>query len=210
MGFGGSGRFIMIRKRLSGDILIGRVLSRRPHHCALLELSPLAFVFNQIPVRLVNGFGVVVRNDSGSDNVIQVTAPQSRTRPPRRAIGEILHSVAPLGGLVRVSIYQSRDSGFCAGLLMEYEDGAQRTLGSCRLGVDPVTTYSQPTHICFTSTTLTDPDMTYPVAKVEASNREKDHTHTKEWTCCPVSWGGSLEVWFSYRVFNISFHGALA
>ncbi|RSL70982.1 hypothetical protein CEP53_001678 [Fusarium sp. AF-6] len=141
MGFGGYGRFIMIRKRLTGDILIGRALGHRPHHCALLELSPLAFVFNQIPVRLVNGFGVVVQNDSSSDNVIRVLAPGSRTQPPRRAIGEILHSVAPLGGLVRVSIYQSQDSGFCAGLLIEYEDGAQRTLGSCRLGVDPVTTY---------------------------------------------------------------------
>lgn len=156
----------------------------------------------------MNGFGVVVRNDPSSDNFIQVRAPRSQTPPPTGAVREILHSVARLEGLVRVSIYQSRDSGFCAGLLMEYEDGAQRALGSCRLGVDPVTTCSQPTHVCFSSTTLTDPDITYPVARVEALTQEegKDHTHPKGWTCCAVSWGGSLEVWFSYRVFKISFH----
>ncbi|KAM6537698.1 hypothetical protein FALCPG4_003606 [Fusarium falciforme] len=203
---GGRRRVIMIRKRLSGDIFVGNTLGPQPPHYALLESPPLAFVFNQIPVRHVNGFGVVVRNDSSSDNFIQVPAPRLQTSPPSQVAEETLHSVAPLEGLVRVSIFQARIPGFCVGLLMEYRDGAQRALGSCRLGVDLVTTCSDPTHICVISTTLTGRGIHYPTARVDVTNQEEPHNHHPEgWICRPLSRRGSVEVWFSYRVFQISF-----
>ncbi|UPK99219.1 hypothetical protein LCI18_010154 [Fusarium solani-melongenae] len=203
---GGRRRVIMIRKRLSGEIFVGSLLGPQPPQYGLLESPPLAFVFNQIPVRHVNGFGVVVRNDSSSDNFIQVPPPQLRTSPPPEVAEETLHSVAPLEGLVRVSIFQARIPGFCVGLLMEYRDGAQRTLGSCRLGLDLVTTCSEPTHICVLSTILTGRGIHYPTARVEVTNEGEPHNHHPEgWICRPLSQGGSVEVWFSYKVFQISF-----
>ncbi|RSL55783.1 hypothetical protein CEP54_009204 [Fusarium duplospermum] len=167
---GRSRKAIMIRKRLSGDILVGYIPSSRPPHFALLNSPPLACVFNQLPSRMVNGFGAVVRDDSSSDNFIQVPTPRPRTSPPFQ-LGETLPSVASLEGLVRVSVYQAGNRGFCAGLLMEYRNGAQRTLGSCRLGVDPVNTWSEPTHICFLSRTRRDQDISYPIAKVQFNKR---------------------------------------
>lgn len=186
---------------------MGYALHPSPLRYALLESPPLAFVFNQVPVRYVDGFGVVVRNDSSSDNLIQVPPPRRQTSVPRQIAEETLHSIAPLEGLVRISMFQSRIPGFCTGLLMEYRDGAQRTLGSCRLGVDLVTTCSDPTHICVLSTTLTGRDIDYPRSRVEVINQEEPHNHHPEgWICRDLSRGGSVEVWFSYRVFQMTFH----
>lgn len=53
--------------------------------------------------------------------------------------------------------------------------------------------------------TRTDEDIACPKAIVEATNQRETHTHPENWTCCTLPSEGSLEVWFSYRVFQISF-----
>jgi hypothetical protein len=40
-------------------------------------------------------------------------------------------------------------------MLFGYEDGAQRAVGQCRLGIDNVTTYINPTRICYSDTMRT-------------------------------------------------------
>lgn len=123
-------------------------------------------------------------------------------RPPIRGG---CYSFAPLKDVVRISIYRSTKRKLCRGILLEYQNGAQRSLGQCRLGVDKGKHYTKPTRLCFRPTTYDGawPNRPrYPVpgghqkVTVVRCMTESHHTHDKGgWTCCRLE--GELEFWFS-------------
>ncbi|OIW25949.1 hypothetical protein CONLIGDRAFT_513196 [Coniochaeta ligniaria NRRL 30616] len=61
-------------------------------------------------------------------------------------------SYANLENVSRVHVSQEPERGYCRGLLFEYENGAQRAVGQCRLHVDPVGTFEKPKTISFSRT----------------------------------------------------------
>lgn len=124
-------------------------------------------------------------------------------RPPIRGG---CYSFAPLKYVIRISIYRGTKRKLCRGILLEYQNGAQRSLGQCRLGVDKGKHYTKPTHLCFRPTTYDGawPNRPrYPVpgghfqkVTVVTCTTESHHTHDKGgWACCGLE--GELEFWFS-------------
>ncbi|KAL7944595.1 hypothetical protein V8C42DRAFT_325295 [Trichoderma barbatum] len=56
----------------------------------------------------------------------------------------VFMSSAPLEHVVCLRLYTDEDVGICRGILLEYENGAQRTLGECRIGLDLERAYLRP------------------------------------------------------------------
>lgn len=120
------------------------------------------------------------------------------------------HSYASLEGVVNAHVFKDKEQGVCRGILLEYEDGTQRALGQCRLGLDTVQCYKHPTKFHY--------------AIVESSSYIKKHhykclqaafdaesglfsTHdTSEWKTCPMK--GFLQISFSHWEVGGRIHDA--
>ena len=57
---------------------------------------------------------------------------------------EVNFSAAPLDNVALAKVFHQEGRSYCRGLLFVYQDGAQRALGDCRVGVDPYETYETP------------------------------------------------------------------
>lgn len=91
------------------------------------------------------------------------------------------HSQAGLDHVHRVKLFYDVSTTFCQGILLEYDDGAQRALGQCRLRVDPSWTYAKPSFICFSNRAVKDSDDDGDIRAVEIRFGEgSEHTHRRE------------------------------
>lgn len=70
---------------------------------------------------------------------------------PNPSLGNWCFSTAPLTNITRIRVLESV-FGFCQGILFDYENGARRSVGNCRIGVDRMVTYSDPSHMCYVPT----------------------------------------------------------
>lgn len=73
---------------------------------------------------------------------------------PRKFLVNSVYCSAPLAGLSALSVFRDPGNRFCRGLLLKYANGAERALGSCRIGVDPVQHYPDPSVVRFCSANL--------------------------------------------------------
>ncbi|KAF5676218.1 hypothetical protein FCIRC_7139 [Fusarium circinatum] len=55
----------------------------------------------------------------------------------------------PLKNAVRIDIFNERSTGYMRGFLLEYKNGAQRSAGQCRVGVDEVIVCHRPVSFCY-------------------------------------------------------------
>lgn len=100
---------------------------------------------------------------------------------------------APLVSVTKVELFTVPNTSTCRGILIYYTAGICRRLGECRLAVDQVDEYLMPTHLCFTSTTDSLPQLICSTAESEHSN----HAHEDpEWNCCRME--GSL-LWSTHK-----------
>lgn len=60
-------------------------------------------------------------------------APEQEIDPP---LTDAYLSTANLEDVATVYVFAARGSEFCVGILLQYGNGASRSLGQCRLGVD--------------------------------------------------------------------------
>lgn len=85
---------------------------------------------------------------------------QERLRAPRFPIialsidqlingGDAITVDISLKNAVRIDIFTERSTGYLRGFILEYENGAQRSAGQCRVGVDPVTVCHRPVSFCY-------------------------------------------------------------
>lgn len=113
-------------------------------------------------------------------------------------------SSAPLEGVTRVHTFEDKDDKFCQGIILEYANGAQRALGQCRFGLDPVSTVTNPSEICLAEYEY------HPNGPVQPRQlptrmrvrffsdddykRHKTHDGKTIWKSFPVK--GAIELWF--------------
>ncbi|KAF4972541.1 hypothetical protein FSARC_928 [Fusarium sarcochroum] len=207
MGQGDRGAIIMdctfvIRTKLAGDTIIGPIQFHYYNSYSFLDSPPVALVLSEGSVGSVSSFGVMIGNDSNADKFVILPKPRRRIRDRHL---DCLQSVAPLEDIIQVQVFLSQKNGSCIGLLLYYENGAQRTLGQCRIGVDPFETHRQPTQICFKSATFADPisEIRKEIAAFDCT-REQFHSHIDDdWKCCPLK--GNLEVWFNDEEFRVTY-----
>lgn len=61
-------------------------------------------------------------------------------------------SSASLEHVLNAHVFTDEFSGLCKGILIEYKNGLKRSLGQCRLGMDYVRTYENPSRLSYAST----------------------------------------------------------
>lgn len=102
-----------------------------------------------------------------------------------------------------MSVFYDSQEGFCAGMLLEYDNGAQRSLGQCRIGIAPAKSYTKPSRICLQRRLYSKPGISVELQATVVQVTERDecgHDGDGEgdgWDCSPMC--GDLEFWFSDR-----------
>ena len=88
------------------------------------------------------------------------------------------------------------------GILLEYENSAQRSLGQCRIGIDPVKYCTKPSRICLlrrlysqVGITVKLQATTVRITDGDECEHSRDGNEDDSWTC--FSMCGELEFWFS-------------
>lgn len=98
-------------------------------------------------------------------------------------------SSALLERALRVQVFYISDTRICRGIVVERYDGTKQTLGQCRIGIDCIQEYNNPTSICFASAI---PQQCKAhglkeALKVVATTITQDHDHQEDgWTCCEM------------------------
>ncbi|KPM41177.1 hypothetical protein AK830_g5399 [Neonectria ditissima] len=139
----------VFRTRLAGDVAFGRPCAEPELGSVVLGVSP-----NPTLISYAEKWGC---------NLLAARDFSVRRRPniwfrPHKAITEVssrsihvLFSAAPLQDVTRMQIFEDKDGGFCRGILFDYADGAQRTVGQCKFGVDTINLVTNPSHFCIRS-----------------------------------------------------------
>ncbi|KAH7196596.1 uncharacterized protein B0J16DRAFT_312944 [Fusarium flagelliforme] len=79
-----------------------------------------------------------------------------------------------------------------------YENGAQRAVGLCRIGIDPFTTYRNPVNFCYASSIHPNWDKLPEFERyhVVCTTEGDTHDHSQHWNCFPMQ-GTIKYVWNS-------------
>lgn len=141
-----------IRKRLSGEVAIGRHHNTNSHNTRPTYGYFLNAPDNP-PETLVCSIGSSSPFLGTSVIALDRDGAQSGTveNPPAYLSDSLyLHwqcSYAPFENVARVRVFYRPSSSLCMGMLLYYDNGAQRSLGQCRLHVDSSKTYVRPSYI---------------------------------------------------------------
>ncbi|PNP59335.1 hypothetical protein THARTR1_00825 [Trichoderma harzianum] len=137
---------VLFRFEKAGDVMVGIHYNQYPGRMQMLWPA-------SDRLRLICGLSRV-------GSVITLDAHGKGTHAPGRTFGlpfsqsvvPFAHggcmSWAPLSNVARLRLFTDKASGICQGLLLEYEDGGQRSLGECRVGIDVEQAYVRPTCLC--------------------------------------------------------------
>jgi hypothetical protein len=155
----------------------------------LSQSSPELFIYSAADVGPATIFGTYPREEQKCE--VSPPFPDPWSNSP--AFIPHVHSYsAPLDNVSCMHVLED-DGGKCNGFLLEYNDGAQRALGNCRLGVDRMVKYWKPLRICQMGGPQGCPRL--PMSYVEAGNDDEHEHELLGWTCNPCQ--GVLEFWFS-------------
>ncbi|ORY58252.1 uncharacterized protein BCR38DRAFT_448479 [Pseudomassariella vexata] len=193
------GRFItqkpcfLVRTKLAGDVSIGPCRRGKYKDIILSQLNPSLFIYNTAdlgPATIFGTYSLEQRNDISF-------LPFHHRSSDDASIHHANFSSAPLNNVTRIQVFEDEELGFCRAMLFDYENGARRAVGNCRLGVDPAKTYLNPSRICYCSTQYLSQhsSVVRQMIRVE-SGSESTHRHQiHTWVCSAME--GNLEFWFS-------------
>ncbi|KAF4956569.1 hypothetical protein FGADI_3721 [Fusarium gaditjirri] len=136
-----------ITTKLAGDFSIG------PNY----DPEDQNFLFQGTPTVLVHNTpgkgGITLFGLAGDEPQETLPAPRFRfisLSPDQLTHGGNAISVdVSLKGAVRIHIFKDSVTECLRGFLLDYENGAQRTAGQCRVGVDSVTVCHKPVSFCY-------------------------------------------------------------
>jgi len=188
-----------LRTYLAGDFTVGSHRDGYPTEDFLLgEERPKALMYDTKPNywRHISVLGAYPQEEPSEDGTAAFRHARSSSSP---FWGPSYLSSAPLANVVRLQVFHASngsDRPLCRGILLEYENGAQRALGECRYGVDPTETWSRPTSICVMEMTVPrqSGNGTRTVMHVSGAS-SCSHKHDDDgWACFAMV--GNLEFWF--------------
>ncbi|POR31267.1 Uncharacterized protein TPAR_08516 [Tolypocladium paradoxum] len=185
---------LLFRMKLGGDVPVGLVSSEQAKDLLLSKPPPGTIIYNTLELQRVSVLGAYTTERDDGSPISPFAHPFIGDAPFPNAC----FSLAPLKGVSRVGVFNNRQTGFCMGILLEYDNGAQRSLGQCRLDVDPVEYYAKPARICFRRQSYVGPRRTSVSLRatiVESTGRCGHSNDEQGWTCFAMR--GELEFWFS-------------
>ncbi|KAK3943303.1 hypothetical protein QBC46DRAFT_44724 [Diplogelasinospora grovesii] len=201
----------LLRTDLAGDIILGKYHAGwKAHEFYVSEKYPSTLIHGYNPERWEGSVEVLVLSDGRESRRSKYNfyLPQSP-----QLVGWSL-SWASLDSVRQVKVFFDEDlgsSGACRGLLFEYENGGQRAVGQCRIGVDPNRIYGgstndRPSHLCCvpmaplrlpgTKQEVSPLKIVFDASSSSSSNRELGHSHDRgegDWACFPMK--GRLIFW---------------
>lgn len=99
-------------------------------------------------VPVIGAFLKAAPRDGETPAFSTISGPQRCPFTFARASSEINFSAAPLDNITCAKVFYQQGREYSRGLLLKYQNGAQRALGHCRVGVDPYQRYDAPRTLC--------------------------------------------------------------
>jgi hypothetical protein len=182
--------------KLGGDVSVGLTSSKKAKDLVLSKSPPMTMMYNTLELQPVSVLGAYPTREEDSSPITPFCHPRFIDDPP---FPNACFSLAPLKNVNRISIFNYKHTGLCMGILLQYQNGAQRSLGQCRVGVDPVEDYVKPVRICFRRQVCIRSGSSVELQATTftcTSRQEHDHDE-QDWTCFKLQ--GELEFWFSHE-----------
>lgn len=200
-----------VRTKLAGDLQIGDCVTYWAKE-NWVTVPPSILIHEAPHHRPINTLGAYSERP-GLPRTGKFEAPPSSQFPrPNLGFYHLAHSWAPLENVTRVRVFKAAATGHFRAILLDYENGAQRALGDCRLGVDPVVAHANPSRVCFAWKESSPPAGNAGDRRrrrrpkgvfVVESGSESQHSHGEDgWICSPMM--GVLHVWSWARGAKIS------
>jgi len=194
---GSTSRRILVRTRLSGDIVIGKQHNHAVRDTCLAASAPVTMLYGDPkPGRQISFFGAHCRAPSGPGRAALFRI----VRPGNSPIDEEPYvSWAPLDDVAAAEVFTNQTTGACKGILLRYQNGGARSVGQCRVHVDPSETVTQPNQIRF-KVDASSPGENETVYTVQVTFSKADAAHGaaedhKGWEVRPMK--GLLKFWFT-------------
>ncbi|CEJ95157.1 hypothetical protein VHEMI10655 [[Torrubiella] hemipterigena] len=191
---------VLLRLRLAGDIFVALSAADYNGDLRFSQTNPQNFIYSVPDSRALSVFGVFTPEPELVASVKAFHYP-IRDDPP---IDRAYFAAAPLSHIDDLKVFHDAETGSCVGILLRYNNGAERCVGQCRLGVDNVQYFERPNRICLrkieSDFDTDDPDEFDTVPPTQnalvsaACNADHDHAEPG-WACLPMR--GELQCWFS-------------
>lgn len=142
-----------IRTRLCGVISVGPVGAvNRQRKPLILANAPTTLIYDASAHDGVSFIGALPRPqpDPSDDEIWNYDTTGRAPYDIYREYAETnFHlSSAPLRGVILAEVFQRGQRPECRGILLTYKDGSKRTVGDCRLGIDPSQRFERPDRLC--------------------------------------------------------------
>ncbi|KAL6806156.1 hypothetical protein J3E68DRAFT_36877 [Trichoderma sp. SZMC 28012] len=178
---------VLFRFEKAGDVMVGIQYDRYPNRTQTVWAA-------NAKLQLICGLsqsGSVITLDAEADG--SQTPDRPFRLPFRQTVVPYSHggclSWAPLEHVARLRLFTDEDAGICRGLLLEYEDGGQRAVGECRVGLDVERAYERPVGLCIGRKS----GFSRWSIRVRI-DRQAEHMHSeRNWQCYPMR--GTLVSW---------------
>lgn len=183
--------------KLAGDVVVGFTYSQEARYLVLSKSPPSTIIYNTSLVRPISVIGACTTQKDACDDLPPIDpfrCPLIEKNPPFR---DACFSLSPLNGTSRIWLFNDNGNRFCLGILLEFNNGAQRSLGQCRVGIDRSEDYQKPVCICFRHQSYTHPGVSGLLQATTVTCTERqEHSHgSRDWACFRLQ--GELEFWFS-------------
>lgn len=134
----------LFRTALGGDFSVGSDEKRRSRSIFTQTGPGTKLVHNLSEGKPLSLIGAYPQNREMSAGIdASQLAPIAVPR-----VGRGCFSAANLKNATHLSVFEDKVTRACKGVIIEYANGAQRAIGQCRVGEDPVVEYRNPEKLC--------------------------------------------------------------
>lgn len=188
-----SSNYFQFRIRLGSDVSVGLTPARQVKDLLLSKLYLITIIYNTIELQPVSIIGAY----STEEEVPSLITPFRHPFIDDAPFLNTCFSVASLDLVACMRVFNDKLTGLCLGILLRYQNGAQRSLGQYRVDVDPVEDYVKPVQLYFRSQVYIRPGTRRQLqTTIVRGTSSQEHNHDEQgWTCFEME--GSLEFWFS-------------
>lgn len=184
---------LLFRMKLGGDVSVGLTPARQAKDLLLSKSRLMTMIHDTIELQPVSVIGAYSTGEEDPSPMTPFRHPFIDDAPFSNAC----FSFASLDLVDCMRVFNDKLTGLCLGILLHYQNGAQRSLGQCRVDVDPVEDYVKPVQLCFRSQVHVRPGTRRQLqTTIVRGTSSQEHNHDEQgWTCFEME--GALEFWFS-------------
>lgn len=189
-----TGLNILARTQLIGDIILGEHIKDGFKDWCLARSSPVTLIYGEpIGELRVPFFGAYCALSPEPP----LPRPFPLQRPgPNPIDGYSYFSWAPLDGISSTTTFSDQSTGFCRGIIFQYESGGARAVGQCRLDVDATETVAHPLMLyLFTKRYTSRWNRSHPKTQVQFKHNSQHEQSAQGWECHKLR--GHVKFWYT-------------